>query len=104
MTAQELGKIAQAVFGGGYVGKSLRAYRPTGRGVEIDVVFLEEAQPKLHIQFNNTCIEKHLIAETLHGGETDPVRAFHTCLEADVLDAYIATNEELAGLDAMAAC
>jgi hypothetical protein len=102
MTHQELAEIAQTVFSGKYAGKMLHAYRPTGEGTEVDVVFLEQAQPMLHIEFNDTCIEKHLIAQPLHGGKADPVKAFRTCLEADVLDAFIATDEPLPQLDNMA--
>ena len=79
----------------------LRAYRPTGNGTEVDVVFLEQAEPMLHIQFNDTCIEKHLVARPLHNGKADPVKAFQTCLEADVLDTFIASNEPLLTLDSM---
>ncbi|MHB8627623.1 MAG: hypothetical protein ACYDBJ_10540 [Aggregatilineales bacterium] len=102
MTPIELAEIARMVFSEKYVGKVLRAYRPTGQGVEIDVVFLEQAEPLLDIQFNDTCIEKRLVAQPLHGKEADPVKAFNTCLEADVLDALIITNEELPQFDRMA--
>lgn len=101
MTQLDLAEIAQTVFSGKYVGKMLRAYRPTGNGTEVDVVFLEQAEPMLHIQFNDTCIEKHLVAQPLHNGTADPAKAFRICLEADVLDAFIATNEPLPELDSM---
>ena len=102
MTELELAEIARTAFSGKYGGKLLRAYRPTGEGVEIDVVDLTHAQPLLDIQFTNTCIIKRLVAQPLQGEKLDPVKAFHTCLEADVLDALIISRESLPELDRMA--
>jgi hypothetical protein len=102
MTPLELTEIAQTVFFGKFMGKVLRAYRPTGDGTEVDVIFLDQVEPMLHIQFTNTCIKKRLVGQPLPGSKADPVKTFQTCLEADVLDAFIATNEPLPQLDAMA--
>ena len=101
MTQNELAELALKVFAEKYVGKLLRAYRPTGQGVQIDVVDLEQAEPKLAIWFENTCIRKQVIPQRLHNAECDPVKAFHTCLEADILDAVILTSARLPQLDDM---
>lgn len=99
MMQKALTEIAQKAFSGRYVGKMLRAYRPTEIGIEIDVVPLDQAEPKLELVIDDTCIKKHLTAGSLSGGQADPVKAFQTCLAAGVLDALIVTNEPLPQLD-----
>jgi len=101
MTNLELTEIAQAMFCGKHVGKMLRAYRTTGLAIEVDEVNLEQSEAILHIEFKNMCIKKYLVAQPLHGNEPDPAKAFKACLEADALDAFIASDVALSPLDNM---